>query len=239
VATTEEHPRQKRRRKGWADEQNRFVYRLGVVLVGLLLRLWVRHYRAIGAEQVPASGGLFLVANHTSGMDPFLLGYPISKRPLFGPGKVELFRNRFFGYLMRKLGIFPVRTGVADAAAVRTMVELYRAGNIVIVYPEGGRSPDGELLPFLPEFARLAIRLRAPLVPAAIAGARELLPIGSLIPKMGKPVVVAFGEPFDLSAYYDRPLTPELDAEAAAVIRDRVAELLERARLERARLPGA
>jgi 1-acyl-sn-glycerol-3-phosphate acyltransferase len=237
--SVEEPKRPKRRRKGWVEEQSPFLYRVAVMLVGLLVRFWVRKYRAIGAEKVPSSGGAFLVANHTSGMDPFLLGYPVSQRPLRGPGKVGLFANPFFGYIMRRIGIFPVRQGVADAGAVRTMVGLYRAGGIVIVYPEGARSETGELRPFMPEFARLVIRLRAPLVPAAIAGAGELLPIGKRIPRFGIPVVVVYGDPFDLSAFYDRPLTLELTQEAADVIREHVAGLLDVARQERQMLLAA
>ena len=108
-------------------------------------------------------------------MDPFLLGVPVRWRMLRGPGKEELFVSPFFGYLMKKIGMFPLRQSVADAAAVRTMVEIFRSGKVVVVYPEGGRSDSGELMAFSPDFARLMIRMKALIVPAGIAGARELL----------------------------------------------------------------
>lgn len=223
---------QRRRRKTWADEQSVYWYQVTQVLVGLLLRLWIRRFRAIGAENVPTSGGLFLVANHTSALDPFLLGYPVKQRLLGGPGKVGLFRNPVVAYFMRKIGIFPLRQGEADAGAVRTMVQLFRASKAIIVYPEGGRSETGELKPFTPDFARLVIRLRAPVVPAALAGARDVLPIGSLVPRPNKRVVVQYGEPFELSEYYERELTDAVVREANGVLEERVRELLARAREE-------
>jgi 1-acyl-sn-glycerol-3-phosphate acyltransferase len=163
-------------------------------------------------------------------MDPFLLAYPLKTRMLRGPGKVELFQNPLFGYIMRKIGMFPIQQGSRDAGAVRTMVEFYRNGRLVLVFPEGGRSEDGELQPFFPDFARLIIKLKAPLVPAAVAGGNALLPMGSYIPKPNTSVVVGFGPPFDLSQFYDRPLTDELTGEAAALMRERVARLLAEAR---------
>jgi 1-acyl-sn-glycerol-3-phosphate acyltransferase len=221
------------KRKTWIDEQSRFWFGMTVVIVGLLFRFWVRRYRVLGVERVPASGGILLIANHTTGMDPFLLGYPLAKRMPWGPGKIELFRHPIFAYFMRKIGIFPLRQDIADAGAVRTMISLYRGGRLVIVYPEGGRSPTREMKPFNPDFARLAIRMRATLVPAAVAGGADLLPIGKHIPKPNTPVVVVYGDPFELSEYYARELTPELAFEAADDLRSRVGQLLEIARRER------
>jgi 1-acyl-sn-glycerol-3-phosphate acyltransferase len=220
------------KRKSWTQQQSVFWYRLMRVVFTLIFTFWIRRYRTFGTENVPSSGGIFLISNHTTGMDPFLLAFPIRSRMLRGPGKVELFENRFFGYIMRKIGMFPLVQGSANAAAVRTMVELYRNGRLVLVFPEGGRSATGELQSFNPDFARLIIRLRAPLLPAAVAGGKELLPIGSYLPKRSSPVVVGFGQPFDLSRFYDRPVTDELTTEAAAFMRERVADLLTKARTD-------
>jgi 1-acyl-sn-glycerol-3-phosphate acyltransferase len=202
-------------------------------LLTLLFRYWVRPFRATGANNVPPAGGAFLIANHTSAMDPFILAYPVRRRMPWGPAKIELFKNSILGYLMRKIGMFPIRQGSADAGAVRTMVELYRGGRIVIVYPEGGRSKSGELQPFFPEFARLVIKLKAPIVPAAIAGGPELLPIGSRMPRRGTPVVVKYGEAFELKDFYDTDLNPEILRKASERMRTRVLALLEGAREER------
>jgi len=226
------------RPKGWAGLQSPFVYRLAQALCYILFRFWVRYYRFIGTERVPAEGGGFLVANHTTGMDPFLVGYPVKQRMIRGPGKIELFAHPFWGWLMRKLGIFPLRQDVADAAAVRTMVELYRAGQMVAVFPEGGRSKTGELQEFNPGFTRLVIKLKAPVTPVAVAGGTELLPIGKLIPRRHSPVTVIYGEPFDLSEFYGQELTPPTLERATNKMRDQVAGLLVVAHTERAMLNG-
>lgn len=228
-------PPGKKRSARWSDQQSVFWYRIAHTVFSLLFRLWVRRFRALHPENVPASGGAFLISNHTSGMDPFVLGVPVRWRMLRGPGKEELFVNPVFAYLMKRIGIFPLRQSVADAAAVRTMVEIFRTGKVVIVYPEGGRSDTGELLPFSPDFARLMIRLKARIVPAGIAGTRELLPIGSRLPRPNTPVAVAYGPAFELSEYYGGKVTDEMAAEAAIMLHDRVAELVEEARREIAR----
>jgi 1-acyl-sn-glycerol-3-phosphate acyltransferase len=225
-----------RRRKPpqrWSRVQSRTFYRFALVVVTLILRFWVRRWRFVGVEHVPRSGGAFLVANHTSGVDPLILGAAFPFRMMAGPGKVELFKNRFFSLLMRRLGIFPLRPGEADAAAVRTMVDLYRHGRVVIVYPEGGRSATDTMKPFTPDFARLVIKLKAPIIPAGIAGARDLLPIHSWVPRPGRPITVVAGEPFELSQFYGRPSTPELLQEATDILQSRVAELVDCARRER------
>jgi len=226
----------RQKRKSWTVQQSVFVYRLAQFWVGVLFRYWGGGFRAVGVENVPAAGGAFLIANHTSGADPFVLGYPIKHRLLRGPGKIEIFESPFFSYIMRKLGMFPLRQGVADAAGVRTMVELYRSGRVVAIYPEGGRSESGELSPFSPAFARLAIKLRALLVPAAIAGARDFLPIGTYRPRRNAPIAVVFGEPFEVSQFYDQTLKPAMLERAADFMQSKVAELLPAARAERKKL---
>lgn len=216
-----------RRKRSLSDLQSPVWFDFGAWVVGVVLRFWIRRYRAIGAENVPDSGGAFVIANHTSGMDPFLLGYPIRRLRPLGPGKTEIFTNPVFSYVMRKLGIFPLRQGVADANAVRSMVELYRAGRVMMVFPEGGRSRDGALQPFLPDFARLVIKLRARIVPAGMVGARDVVPIGHYLPRRNVSVAVAYGEPFELSEYYDRKLTTEDTQEAALLLQQRVVEMIE------------
>jgi 1-acyl-sn-glycerol-3-phosphate acyltransferase len=222
--------RPKAERQRWTGRQSRFWYRLGVFLVGLLVRYWIRCYRVVGVENVPREHGIFLIANHTSGLDPFVLGYPVADRVPVGPGKIEIFQNPIVAYLIQKLGIFPLRRDVLDSTAVRTMVTLLRQKRIVIVFPEGGRSPSGEMQPFIPEFARLAIKLKAPLVPAGIVGARDALPIGTYLPRRNTCVTVAYGPEFDLSQFYGEKLTPEIVAEASAILETKVKEQVEVAR---------
>ncbi|HZU14379.1 MAG TPA: lysophospholipid acyltransferase family protein [Chloroflexota bacterium] len=213
----------------WTDDQNLLVYRLVSALTSLLLRVWVRYFRAVGAENLPSTGGAFLVANHTSGLDPFLLGVSVPQRVMTGPGKVELFKNPLVAWVMRRIGIFPLQQGVADTGAVRTMIARFRQGDIVIVYPEGGRSRTGSLQPFNPDFTRLVLKLRAPVIPAGIAGARDVLPVGELIPHRNTAVAVVIGSMLDLAPFEGRTLDAATLQEATAVLEAAVSGCLDEA----------
>lgn len=222
----------------WTEEQSRFWFGLGKTLVGLVFKYWIRCFSVTGTEHVPAYGGVFLVANHTSALDPLIFGLCLPYRSPRGPGKALLFENPFFAFILRKIGIFPLRIDGADAAGVRTMVDLYRHGKVVIVFPEGGRSRSGELQPFTPDFTRLVIRLRAPILPAGIAGAGETLPMDDWIPRYHSAISVAFGPCFDLSEFYGRDLTPEALAQATEILQQCIASLVAQARSEREVLMG-
>lgn len=232
-------PPTRQRRVSWRKRQSDVWYGVLRVAVYLLFRFWVRCYSALGDRNVPATGGLFLISNHTSGLDPFIIGGFLKHRKISGPGKVELFSNPLYSHVLRRIGLFPLRRGGADAAAVRHIVEIYRSGGVVLIYPEGARSTDGELLPFVPELARLIIKLKAPMVPVAIAGANDVLPIHARIPRRRTPIAIAYGTPFALEQYYGQKLTEESMQEAAGIMRDRVAEVLETARAERKRVAAS
>jgi 1-acyl-sn-glycerol-3-phosphate acyltransferase len=206
----------------WIDQQSGAWYWSIKFLLQVIARVWVRRFRTYGAENVPSRGAAFLVANHTSGIDPLLLGLAVPRRMLIGPGKVQLFANPVFAYVMRKIGIFPLHQGTADPAAVRTMVEAYRHGRVVVVYPEGGRSRTGEMIPFVEDFTRLVLKLRAPLIPAGIAGASDLLPLNGWIPRPNVSCTVVIGECFDLSEYHGRALDAGTLSEATSVLWNRV-----------------
>jgi 1-acyl-sn-glycerol-3-phosphate acyltransferase len=220
----------------WADQQSVPWYRFTYAVLGLFLRFWIRRFRAVGVEHVPKEGGVFLVANHESGMDPFVIGYPIPWRMIRGPGKLELFANPIGAYYLKKIGMFPLRQDIADSAAVRAMVELYRKGRVVLVYPEGGRSVDGQLQPFFPDFARLMIRLKARMIPVGVDGTYELMPMHVHFPRFNSPVVVAFGEEFDLNQFYGGKVSDETAQEAAILLREKVAAVIGQAEKVRAEL---
>ena len=150
--------------------------------------------RARGLEHVP-EGGFVLAANHTSNFDPWPLGIPfLPRRQLRFMAKAELF-NPIFAPILRAGGAFKVRRGEGDLEAMRTAAELARAGEIVVMFPEGTRQRKGlrkqrEARPHTGA-ARIALTAGVPLVPAAIAGTDRLTRLG--------PLRVAYGEPIDLS----------------------------------------
>ncbi len=150
--------------------------------------------RAHGVEHLP-EGGFVLAANHTSNFDPWPLGMPLwPHRQLRFMAKAELF-NPVLTPFLRSGGAFKVRRGEGDVDAMRTAVELVRAGEIVVMFPEGTRQRKGLRKKHVARphsgAARIALAAGAPLVPAAISGTDRLRRLG--------PLRVAYGPPLDLS----------------------------------------
>jgi 1-acyl-sn-glycerol-3-phosphate acyltransferase len=150
--------------------------------------------RAEGLEHVPRSGGFVLAANHTSNFDPWALGIPLfPRRWLRFMAKSELYWWPL-SYVLDAGGTFPVRRGGGDVEAIATAVELVRAGQVVVMFPEGTRHKKGlrkrfEARPHTGA-ARIAHEAGAPLVPAAIKGTDRLARLG--------PLHVAYGAPVDV-----------------------------------------
>lgn len=166
-------------------------------LVGLLSWPVIRglfRERVRGLENVP-EGGFVLAPNHVSNLDPWPLGIPLwPHRQLNWMAKKELYKP-VVGTLISWGGAFPVRRGQGDESAIETAVERVKAGEIVVIFPEGTRQRKGlvkrhEARPRTGA-ARVALRAEAPLVPAAIGGTDRILRLG--------PLSVAYGPPVDLA----------------------------------------
>ncbi|HMI98614.1 MAG TPA: lysophospholipid acyltransferase family protein [Gaiellaceae bacterium] len=162
--------------------------------VRLLYRL-----RASGKENLPASGGYVLSANHLSNIDPWPLGLPLwPKRQLRFMAKSELFRPPLWP-ILKLAGAFQVRRGYGDEGAVKTAVELARRGEVVAIFPEGTRREKGLLRRRRARphtgAARIALEAGVPLIPAAIAGTDRLTRFA--------PLRVVYGQPVDLDDLRD------------------------------------
>lgn len=161
---------------------------VAVALMRLLFRLEGR-----GARHVPARGPVLLVANHSSFLDPPLVG-GVAPRQLSFMAKAELFRVPLLGALITRLNARPVRREGADASALRTALRILQDGGVLLMFPEGTRGPEGALREPKPGAAMLAVLSGAPVVPVFIAGSGRAWPRGRTLPKPAK-VVVAFGPP--------------------------------------------
>jgi 1-acyl-sn-glycerol-3-phosphate acyltransferase len=152
--------------------------------VRTLARLALR-LRTAGVEHVPAAGPVVLAPNHVTYLDPILVTIPV-RRVLHYMALEPFFRVAGLGALMRWCRAFPVREDELDAGAVRAALRLLRAGEALVIFPEGGRSPDGRLGPFRPGAFRLALAAEAPVVPVTIAGAHAVWPVGRRLPRPGR-----------------------------------------------------
>jgi len=187
-------------------------YLLSTTFLRVFFRVFNRS-EVTGRGHVPKSGGVLLIANHTSYVDPPIIG-AVSPRPVHFMAKAQLLKIPLLGGWMSRSHTFPVRRGTPDRAALRHAIELLRDGKVLLVFPEGSRSPDGRLQPFEDGAAFIALSARARVVPAGIIGARRVLPLDSPVLRPAK-LRVQFGPALDLSEMHDRKLTRDMLEDAS------------------------
>ena len=123
----------------------------------------------VGVEHIPATGPLIVTPNHQTYADPPLVSIPVRRRVHYMAWS-RLFEIPLFGPFIRLLRAFPVQIESSDPRAAREAVRLLQAGQVVMIFPEGERSPDGRVQRFKPGAFRLAASLAAPVLPVTIAG---------------------------------------------------------------------
>lgn len=178
-------------------------------LFRLLYRLEIK-----GVENIPA-GPALIAANHTSYFDPPLIGASVHEELHF-LAKANLFRFPIFGRMIRNLNAHPVSGTTSDLASFKLICQLIVEGKKVVIFPEGGRSVNGELLPIRPGVGMLAMRCDAPIIPTYIKGLYEAWPMGQKFPKPWGRVSIHFGRPIDWHDFkhLDRKQAQEAIAEA-------------------------
>lgn len=200
----------------------------------ILLRLCrvVLGMRVIGADRVPAAGGIMVVSNHLHNADPLLICIA-TPRPVHYMAKVELIRTPVIGRIIRFGGAFPVDRGRADRNAIRRAAATVEQGIAVGMFPEGTRSRTRRIERVLPGAGMIALRGNVPVVPVAVTGSERLPFNGSkamkrldraTLSRRRRGVTITFGEPFDLPVTTDGKRTT---AESATdLMMWRIAELL-------------
>ena len=188
----------------------------------MLFLLWLlTSWKVRGRENVPRKGAFLVVSNHMNLADPPLIAVSIPRRTIF-MAKEELFRPRLTGYFVARFGSFPVYRKRLDLAAMRKARELLDEGWALVMFPEGMRSQNGELLPAFPGSAIIAARSDVPILPVAITGT-EKLKGKTWIFKRPK-VQVNIGKPFTLP--HNGRVNREQISEMSDNIMCRIAELL-------------
>lgn len=163
-----------------------------------------------GAEYIPENGGVILASNHQSAADQIFLAGATSRHLTFW-AKSEFFMGKGIGgwftrSLLTGLGCIPVerRGGRAMLTAFDGAIPLLRAGDAVVVYPEGTRSRDGRIYRGRTGVARLAIAAGVPIVPVGMVGTDKVIPVGRVVPKISRGVVtVKFGKPIETAGHLD------------------------------------
>lgn len=182
--------------------------------------------RVIGAENVPASGGVVLAGNHISYADPVLL-WCRAPRPTHFMAKSELWDNAVLAWGLDHVWAFPVRRGRSDREAIAKASGFLAAGEPVGIFPEGTRNVDGSA-EVQDGAAFIALRSGVPVVPVGIAGTDLIRPKGSRMMRFPK-VVIAFGAPIAPESLPEGGRKERMEALTAEIVRG-MAEQLERAR---------
>ncbi len=155
--------------------------------------------RCFGIHHVPRQGGALLVCNHQSFMDPVLVGIALPREASF-MARDSLFRHPLFGRLIRNLNAFPVRRGTADIGAIKESLRRLKQGHLLVLFPEGTRTPNGRIGPMLPGLGAIAKKARLPIVPTLVDGMQEAWPRDRLLPRTGS-VIVEYGRPLRAEDY--------------------------------------
>jgi 1-acyl-sn-glycerol-3-phosphate acyltransferase len=164
-----------------------------------------------GAENIPASGGAILAANHQSVVDSVFLPLMVN-RPVTFSAKAEYFNasgpvgRLWAAYLRATNQLRMDRDGPRAAQdTLEAALDLLQQGQLFGIYPEGTRSPDGRLYRGRPGVGWLALRSGLPVIPVALSGTRKVLPPGRIIPRPGR-IGVTIGKPVALAPeLFDAP----------------------------------
>jgi 1-acyl-sn-glycerol-3-phosphate acyltransferase len=200
------------------EKDGRIQHRIARVWAAMSMRIALSPVTVVGEENLRKHPVAVYAANHLSYMDTPVLfsSLPFQFRIL---ARQSLWTIPFIGWHLNRSGQIPVDTENPKASTLKAGVKALKGGMPLIVFPEGGRTTDGHLAPLMSGPAFMAIQARVPVVPMAIVGTYELLPMHTrhFFPQNVKLIV---GEPIDTSSYTLR----------------QVEELTERLKLEIGRL---
>lgn len=179
------------------------------------------HYRVVGA--VPRTGGFIVAANHASYLDIPLLGCGMRRRAWY-LGRSDLFPVPGMNQILQQLGWIPLRTGRLDRDAFGKAVTLIKKGKVVVIFPEGRRSHDGQLQSPKPGIGVIVAQTGCPVVPAYLKGTYDVLPTGATWPSF-RPVTVLFGDPLTFPRSEESGESKQFYQEVSRTVMDRIASL--------------
>lgn len=207
--------------KQWMKEYN-FIYLLGkyACKLGVLIvsRVEIRSER-----NVPREGGVLLVANHMSHLDPPLVGSTCFRKVYF-LAKKELFKGFIVGWFMRNSGQVEVERG-KGYAAVDAAVEILKEGKCICIFPEGTRSRTGEMKKPHTGIVVIASHVNVPIVPILVEGTFDVYPPRAKFPKLFKKLRITYGKPFYLTDKQKDISSKENMRETAEFIMSKIKEL--------------
>jgi 1-acyl-sn-glycerol-3-phosphate acyltransferase len=220
-------------KQGWA-------WTLGLAIIKPILLMTTKH-RWIDGEKIPAEGGVLLVVNHISEVDPLIVAHLVwdhGRIPRY-LAKAGLFKNKFLGFFLRSAGQIPVERASKNAVgAFDAAVAGVKDGKCLVVYPEGTITRDPDLWPMVGKSgaARIALETGAPVIPVGQWGAQTLLAPYAKKPDLfpRKLITMKIGDPVDLSDLAGQERSTAAVNEATGRIMAALTDLVEELRGETA-----
>jgi len=177
---------------------SRIIYCLGWILCNLYLRLY-HGYRVYGRCHIPRDRGVVIASNHASYLDPIIIGSAIPRR-IWYLARTTLFeRSAFSRWLLKTVNAIPISRERLELKTMRAVQELCRNRRSVVIFPEGTRSPDGELQRGLAGIGLMAEKIGVDILPVYVDSFRAFNR-HSKWPRP-VPVQVIFGAPLSLSRW--------------------------------------
>jgi glycerol-3-phosphate dehydrogenase (NAD(P)+) len=154
---------------------NRLMYLVARAILRPAFGIWLRLSRTGREHFRGIKGGLIVASNHRSFLDPFVIGVTLPwRRPMQYVAKVELFERRWQGWLLSRVGAFPIRRGQSDETAMETARTVLDRGGTICIFPEGTRIRSGSLATPKRGVGRLALETGAAVVPVAVHGSEHV-----------------------------------------------------------------
>lgn len=164
-----------------------------------IIMLFVFRIRVIGRENVPKKGGAILAVNHRSNWDVIIAGLECPRMLRF-MAKSELFENKLFGGLIRRLGAFPVQRGKGDVGAIKGAMNTLKRNHVLLMFPEGRRMRNGKRAEHAKGgVAMIAVHAQVPVIPVYISGEYKWM----------RKITIIFGQPITYEQYAGEKLSSE------------------------------
>ena len=174
-------------------------------ILGPLLRLLFRPWSR-GMQNIPSNGAAILASNHLSFSDSIFLPLQ-TRRPVVFLAKSEYFTGKglkgaLSRWFFKSTGQLPIDRsgGKASEASLNTALQVLAQGQLLGIYPEGTRSPDGRLFRGRTGIARMVLEARVPVIPVAMIDTEKVQPIGKRLPRIRR-IGIIVGEPLDFSRF--------------------------------------
>ncbi len=152
-------------------------YKIVFRFIQLILRIIFKTFyrvQILGKEKIPKKGAAILCSNHISYVDPVIIA-SIFPRYLYYMAKVELFKNSFLASIVTFLNTFPVKRESFDRKALRCTLDILEHNQVVGIFPEGTRSPDGIIKKAQGGVGMIAVMSKSPIIPVGISGTNKII----------------------------------------------------------------